>query len=69
MTGKATLVLSMAIHVLLYDLADGAWLAVRPSGTEPKLKIYMGVRGASEGDSEAQIKMLEGEADQLAGVE
>ena len=34
--------------VLKYILADGSWIAVRPSGTEPKLKIYYSVRGADE---------------------
>ena len=36
-------------NVLLYDLADGAWLCVRPSGTEPKLKLYFGVRSRNPG--------------------
>jgi phosphoglucomutase len=54
-------------NVLLYDLDGGAWMAVRPSGTEPKLKIYMGVIGVSAADGAAQIKALEGEADKLVG--
>ncbi len=37
-----------AADVLKYILADGSWIAVRPSGTEPKLKIYYSVRGADE---------------------
>ena len=56
-------------NVLLYDLDGGAWLAVRPSGTEPKLKVYMGVRGESEADSKEQLKALEEEADILTGAE
>lgn len=34
-------------NVLYYDLEDGAWLCVRPSGTEPKIKFYYGVKGES----------------------
>ncbi len=49
-------------NVLLYEIGDGSWLAVRPSGTEPKLKIYIGVKGTSETDSRAKITALESEA-------
>ena len=38
--------------VLYYDLPDGAWLCVRPSGTEPKVKFYYGVKGTSLEDAE-----------------
>ena len=34
-------------NVLYYDLEDGAWLCVRPSGTEPKVKFYYGIKGDS----------------------
>ena len=34
-------------NVLYYDLEDSAWCCVRPSGTEPKVKFYMGVKGKS----------------------
>ena len=54
-------------NVLLYDLEGGAWFAVRPSGTEPKLKIYMGVKGTSAADSGAKISALKAEADRLVG--
>ena len=36
--------------VLKYFLADGSWIAVRPSGTEPKCKIYYCIKGASKAD-------------------
>ena len=36
-----------ASNVLYYDLEDGAWICVRPSGTEPKIKFYFGVKGTS----------------------
>ena len=40
-------------NVLYYDLEDGAWICVRPSGTEPKIKFYFGVKGTSLKDAEA----------------
>ncbi|WP_095172691.1 MULTISPECIES: phospho-sugar mutase [Blautia] len=43
-------------NVLKYILEDGSWIAVRPSGTEPKIKIYYGVKGT---DKEAVEKRLE----------
>ena len=39
-------------NVLYYDLEDGAWICVRPSGTEPKIKFYFGVKGESLEDAE-----------------
>ena len=36
-----------ASDVLKYTLADETWLAIRPSGTEPKIKFYIGVKGDS----------------------
>ncbi len=41
-------------NVLYYDLTDGAWLCVRPSGTEPKVKFYYGVKGTSLEDADAK---------------
>ena len=38
-------------NVLYYELTDGAWLCVRPSGTEPKIKFYFGIRGTSMEDA------------------
>ena len=39
-------------NVLYYDLEDGAWICVRPSGTEPKIKFYFGVKGTSLEDAD-----------------
>ena len=39
-------------NVLYYELTDDAWLCVRPSGTEPKVKFYYGVKGNSLGDAD-----------------
>ena len=41
-------------NVLYYDLPDGAWVCVRPSGTEPKVKFYYGVKGTSLTDADVK---------------
>ena len=45
-------------NVLYYDLNDGAWCCARPSGTEPKVKFYMGVKGTSFDDAQAKLAAL-----------
>lgn len=50
-----------ASNVLYYDMNDGAWICVRPSGTEPKIKFYYGIKGESLDDAEAEAAAL-GEA-------
>ena len=45
-------------NVLYYDLSDSAWVCVRPSGTEPKLKFYYGVKGKDFADAEAKDREL-----------
>ena len=45
-------------NVLYYDLTDDAWLCVRPSGTEPKVKFYYGVKGSSLADADEKSKAL-----------
>ena len=42
-----------------YDLTnDGAWCCARPSGTEPKVKFYMGVKGTSFDDAQTKLAAL-----------
>ena len=48
-------------NVLYYDLTDDAWLCVRPSGTEPKVKFYYGVKGTSLEDADQKSAVM-GEA-------
>lgn len=43
-------------NVLYYDLSDNAWLCVRPSGTEPKIKFYFGIVGASLEDADKKAQ-------------
>jgi phosphoglucomutase len=45
-------------NVLYYDLEDGAWMCVRPSGTEPKIKFYYGIKGSSLEDADKLEKEL-----------
>ena len=44
--------------VLYFELEDDAWCAVRPSGTEPKIKIYFGVKGTDKEDADEKIQSL-----------
>ncbi len=45
-------------NVLYYDLTDDAWLCVTPSGTEPKVKFYYGVKGTSVEDADADSEQM-----------
>ncbi len=47
-----------ASNVLYYELNDAAWVCVRPSGTEPKVKLYYGVKGADMADAAAKAEAL-----------
>ncbi len=55
-TEEDTLPVSDVLH---YTLEDGTWICIRPSGTEPKLKFYYGVKGTSVADADAKIKALD----------
>ena len=45
-------------NVLYYDMTDDAWLCVRPSGTEPKIKFYYGIKGTSLADADEKSEAL-----------
>ncbi len=45
-------------NVLYFDLTNDSWCCARPSGTEPKIKFYMGVKGTSLADAEARLDKL-----------
>ncbi|MDE7068260.1 MAG: phospho-sugar mutase, partial [Schaedlerella arabinosiphila] len=53
-TGEVTGTGLPSSNVLYYDLTDDAWVCVRPSGTEPKVKFYYGVKGTSMEDADAK---------------
>ena len=45
-------------NVLYFELEGGAWCCVRPSGTEPKIKFYIGAKGTSVSDAQEQLAAL-----------
>ena len=58
MTGEVTKTGLPTSNVLYYELSDNAWCCVRPSGTEPKIKYYFGVKGTSLADADAKLAAL-----------
>ena len=58
-TGEVSTTGLPSSNVLYYELSDNAWCCVRPSGTEPKIKFYFGVKGSSLEDAAEQLKALE----------
>lgn len=59
--GTVTALTTPPSDVLKYTLADGSWIAVRPSGTEPKIKFYIAVVGDSNEDAQTKIAAIEAE--------
>ena len=57
-TGETTKTGLPKSNVLYYALEDDAWCCVRPSGTEPKIKLYMGVKGTSDEDADEKLEEL-----------
>ena len=53
--------------VLKYVLADDSWIAVRPSGTEPKMKFYIGVKADSQVTADEKIRALEAAINEIVG--
>ena len=45
-------------NVLYYELEDNSWCCIRPSGTEPKIKLYMGIKGTTEDDAINRLEKL-----------
>ncbi len=56
--GKVTSTGLPASNVLYYELEDDAWVCVRPSGTEPKVKFYYGIKGTSLEEADAKSESL-----------
>lgn len=52
-------------NVLYFDMTDDAWFCVRPSGTEPKIKFYAGIKGDSLEDSEEKLNKVLAELKKL----
>ena len=49
--------------VLKFFLEDGSWVAIRPSGTEPKLKFYVAVKGIDEAEANEKLNSIKNEID------
>ena len=64
-TGKESETGLPTSNVLYYDLEDDGWCCIRPSGTEPKVKFYMGVKGKSEEDAIQKIEKIKEDMNNL----
>ncbi len=68
-TGEVTKTGLPESNVLYYELTDNAWCCVRPSGTEPKIKFYFGVKGTSVQDAEAKMEAVKADMLKAAKAE
>ena len=66
-TGEKTAMELSGSNVLRYELADGTSVIVRPSGTEPKVKVYILAQGASREDCDAKVERYAAWAEGLKG--
>lgn len=64
-TGETQKLLTPPSDVLKYYLIDGSWLAIRPSGTEPKIKFYLATKADSSNEADQKIRMMQQAIDQL----
>ena len=64
-SGKVTPTGLPSSNVLYFDLPDGAWICLRPSGTEPKLKYYFGIKGDSLADADVKLNGLKEEVEKI----
>ena len=53
-------------NVLYYELENDAWCCIRPSGTEPKLKFYMGVKEKTEKEAIEHLRKLRNAMENLS---
>lgn len=58
-TGVETTLTLPKANVLKYWLADGSWVAVRPSGTEPKIKLYVGTKGETQEIADQKLAAIQ----------
>ena len=68
-TGEVTKTGLPNSNVLYYELEDNTWCCVRPSGTEPKIKFYFGVKGTSIKDSEEKLEAVKNDMLKAAKAE
>ncbi|HFI0746984.1 TPA: phospho-sugar mutase [Streptococcus suis] len=67
LNGTTTELTTPPSDVLKYTLTDDSWFAVRPSGTEPKIKFYIATVGATLGEAEEKITNIEKEITEFVG--
>lgn len=67
LTGEVTTTGLPTSNVLYYELEDNSWCCVRPSGTEPKIKFYIGVKGMTLEQAEDRLSLIKEELLKLAG--
>ena len=65
-TGVQTVTGLPRSNVLYFELENEAWCCIRPSGTEPKIKFYIGVKGTSDADAAEKLKVLTKAVESLA---
>ena len=57
-TGEITKTGLPKSNVLYYELENNSWCCIRPSGTEPKIKLYMGIKGKTDEDAKIKLENL-----------
>ena len=60
-TDKKTKINLPSSNVIKYYLNDNMWFVLRPSGTEPKLKVYYGVKGKNQAEADKKLEYLKNE--------
>ena len=65
-TGEETATGLPKSNVLYFELENDAWCCIRPSGTEPKIKFYIGVKGTSDADAQEKLDTLTKAVEALA---
>ena len=63
--GKTTALTLPKSNVMYFELEGGAWLCVRPSGTEPKIKLYVNAVTKSDADTKSQLNRISNAAVKL----
>ena len=69
LTGKISKTGLIKSDVLYFELEDNAWCCIRPSGTEPKIKVYAGVKGRECADADKKMSVLMDDAVRLLQIE